>query len=77
MPERNIKVPRYVKSSLGVRKGTNISRLIHKLVAKLYRQFTSMILLPIQISEKVYLFGQLDDHVLSCAIEFDRHCLAN
>ena len=47
----------FVKYSFGVRKGTNISRHIHKLVAKLYRQFTSMILLPIQISVKVYLYG--------------------
>ena len=56
----------YVRCSVGVRKGTSISRHVHKPVAKLYRQLISMNLLSFQISAKDYLFGQLEDHVLSC-----------
>jgi hypothetical protein len=37
----------FAKYNFGVRKGTNISRHVHKPVAELYRQFASMILLPI------------------------------
>ena len=55
----------FVKYSFYVRKGTNISRHIHKPVVKLYRQFVSMNLRSFQISVKDYLFGQLEEHVSS------------
>jgi hypothetical protein len=58
----------FVKYSFGVRKGSNFSRNVHKQVAKLYRQLISMNLPSFQISVKDYLFGQLEDHVLSCTI---------
>ena len=58
----------FAKYSFSVRKGTNISRHVHKPVAKLYRQLISMNLLSFQISAKDYLFGQQADHILSCTI---------
>ena len=46
----------YVRCSVGVRKGTNISRHVHKPFAKLCGQLISMNLLSFQISAKAYLY---------------------
>ncbi len=53
----------FVKYSFYVRKGTNISRHVHKPVAKLYRQLISKNLLSFQISAKDYLYGALEEHL--------------
>ena len=57
MSVKSIKVPRFAKNSLGVRKGAYIPGHIHKPVAKLYRQLISKNLLSFQISAKDYLYG--------------------
>lgn len=62
----------YVRCSVGVRKGTSISRHVHKPVAKLYRQLISMNLLSFQISIKDYLYGRNTVYY-----RFSRHCLEN
>ena len=60
-PDRTLEemlISGFVKYSFGVRKGTNISRYIHKSVGKFYRQLISMNLLSFQISTKDYLYGR-------------------